>query len=218
MRNTLIPFSGFYESIHDSEIDRALEQEFSDSSGNANDGLVSRAFDWVNWRAVHVAYAKAYAEQFSEEFEILGLEFESLQSPREYNFTTDRVFVNIPDSEVIRILAETPRTTLDAVAAEWFTSRSGFSSFYSPDVDGWGDLATWDHNQLGALVAAYVLHRREGERFDMWAEYSLCEDFGSNGDLSNWLFTDCKPELLRIAKVGDYLRQREDRAWRVGVK
>lgn len=217
MRNTIIPFSGFYDSLHDSETDRALGQCLSDSNGDPYDSLVSRAFDCINWRSAHVAYSEAYAQAFAEEFEIDGLEFESLQSPREYNFTTDRIFVNIPDGEVTRIYAETPRATLDAVAAEWFTSRSGFSSFYSPDVDDWGDMAKWDHNQLGALVAAYVLHKREGEEFDTWAEYALCEDFSGNGWLENWLFTDCKPELHRIARVGDYLRQRQERSWRVGV-
>jgi hypothetical protein len=210
MRNCTIPFSGFYYSLHDSELDLALEQEFSDSNGNENPGLTSRAFDCVNWRAVHVEYSKAYAEAFAEEFEIQGLQFESLQSPREYNFTTDRIFVNIPAEEIERIYTETPRATLESVAAEWFTSRSGFSSFYSPNVDDWGDLSTWDHNQLGALIAAYVLHRRGGEPFD---EYSLCEDFRCNGYLSNWLFSDCQPELHRIARVGDYLRQREERNW-----
>lgn len=32
MRNTIIPFSGFYDSIHDAELDSALDQEFSEET------------------------------------------------------------------------------------------------------------------------------------------------------------------------------------------
>lgn len=209
--NVTIPFSGFYESLHDSELDNTLERMFSDEDGNAIEGLVSRAFDAVQWRAVHIAYAKGYAESFAQEFEIAGLTFESLQSPREYNFTTDRIFVNVPADEMARILSVTPRETLDSVAAEMFTSRSGFMSHYSPDVKDWGDSAIWDHNQWGALIRAYVLHMRDGEEFDSWAEHSMMEDDFCNGAVDNWLFEDATPEFKRVDRVHAYLRQRAER-------
>lgn len=209
--NVTIPFSGFYESLHDSELDTTLERMFSDDNGDAIDGLVSRAYDAVQWRAVHTAYAKSYAERFAHEFEIAGLAFESLQSPREYNFTTDRIFVDVPADEMARILSVTPRERLDAVAAEMFTSRSGFMSFYSPDVDDWGDSSDWDHNQWGAVLRAYVLHMRDGEEFDSWAEYSLMEDDFCNGACDEWMFADATPEFRRIDRVHAYLRQRGER-------
>ena len=207
----VIPFSGFYNSLHSSELDLALEQMFSDDSGNPNDGLVSRAFDLVQWRSVHAAYAAHYAAAFCEEFEITGATFESVTSPREYNFETDRIFITLPESEVTRMLTETPRETLDAVAAEMFTSRSGFISHYSPDVDDWGPCEEWDHNQCFALLLAYVLHRRDGEAFDDWAEYSIMEYCRCNGYLDEWLSGHSREGMARLWKVCDYLRTRAER-------
>lgn len=213
MKLSVIPFSGFYNSLHDSELDHALEMMFSDDSGNPNDGLVSRAFDLVQWQRVHAAYAAHYAAAFIEEFGIEGAAFESMTSPREYNFETDRVFITLPESEVTRILSVTPRETLDAVAAEMFTSRSGFISHYSPDVDSWGPVAEWDHNQCFALLSAYVLHMRDGEAFDIWAEYSIMEHCSCNGYLDEWLSESADPGLKRLWNISDYLRKRESRAW-----
>ena len=181
-----IPFSGFYNSIHDGNLDDALSQSFSDESGNPYDGLVSRAFDLINWQAVQQAYAKGYAENFGQAFNIKGLIFDELNSPREYNFTTDRVFVKFPLSEVFRIKRETPRAMLEDQAREMFTSRSGFISHYSPDVKSWGPVSTWDHNQLLALISAYVLHMRDGDAFDQWAVPDLMSDDQWNGQYNNW--------------------------------
>jgi hypothetical protein len=215
---SVIPFSGFYYIAHDDALDRALEQCFSADSGDPYPGLVSRAFDLVQWDKVKARYAAEYAEAFAKEFGIVGAEFESMTSPRFYNFETDRVFMLIPLGEVARMHSETPRETLAQVAAEMFTSRSGFISFYSPDVSDWGDLCEWDHNQVYALVSAFVLHRRDGEEFDQWAELALVEDLSSNGNLDNWLFEHADTAAMnRLGRVCDYLRQREDRANRVGV-
>ena len=211
MKLSVIPFAGFYNSIHDSELDRALEMMFSDDSGNPNDGLASRAFDLVRWQRVRAAYAAHYAAAFIEEFGIDGAAFESMTSPREYNFENDRVFITLPESEVTRMLTETPRETLGAVAAEMFTSRRGFISHYSPDVDSWGPVAEWDHNQCFALLSAYVLHMRDGEAFDTWAEYGLMEHCSCNGYLDNWLGEHSREGMARLWKVCDYLRARAER-------
>jgi hypothetical protein len=208
---SVIPFSGFYNSIHDSELDRALEQMFSDESGNPYDGLVSCAFDLVQWQKVHAAYAAHYAAAFCEEFDIVGATFESLASPREYNFETDRIFITLPEPEVSRILTVTPRDILDNVASEMFTSRSGFISHYSPDVDSWGPVAEWDHNQCFALLSAYVLHMRDGEAFDSWAEYSIMEHCSGNGYLDKWLSESAHEGMARLWNVCDYLRTRAER-------
>lgn len=215
MKLSVIPFSGFYNSIHDDELGRALEQMFSDGSGNPYDGLVSRAFNLVQWQKVHAAYAAHYAAAFCAEFEIQGGAFESMTSPREYNFETDRIFITLPESEVSRILAVTPRDILDNVAREMFTSRSGFISYYPPDVDSWGPVAEWDHNQCFALLSAYVLHMRDGEAFDVWAEYSIMEYCSCNGYLDEWLSESADPKLERLWNISEYLRKRESREWSI---
>lgn len=210
MAISTIPFGGFYQSIHDSEIDNALERMFSDrNTGNErNEGLESAFFRKCDFSVVHLDYAKAYAEAFAEEFKI-KLEFESLSSPKEYNFTTDRIFVTIADSEVTRLHSLVTAEELDKAAKERFTSYSGFISSYSNDVADWGDLQEWDHNQIGTLIAAYV-NQEANTEFDQYSELSLMECFTSNGGLDSSL-DSANPDAARLYKIHDYLEARKAR-------
>lgn len=209
---TIIPFSGFYESLHDSELDRALEMAFSDDSGTPNAGLLSHAWDVVNWRTVHEAYAKNYCESFAREFQISSLTFEELNSPREYNFTTDRIFALIHLEDVRAILAKVDPEKLTEKVRECFTSRDGFSSFYSANLEEWGDVATWDHNQIDTLLQTFAdQETRNHEEFDQWAEFELMEDTRGNGNIDNWIFGSNPEKLNRLDRIGRYLRERGER-------
>ncbi|MGX7874405.1 hypothetical protein ACVDG5_018085 [Mesorhizobium sp. ORM6] len=87
--------------------------------------------------------------------------FESMDSPREYNFTTDRLYAEIPLG-MMQLLFRKSRTekhaTLAAVIAERFTSRDGFLSHYSRHLAEWLEkpLTDWDHNELGTLLIAVM--------------------------------------------------------------
>lgn len=85
--------------------------------------------------------------------------FESMDSPREYNFTTDRLYVNFPlcvARLIMRMSKAEKHATLQSVIDERHTSRSGFISFYRTDVKEWlsKPLTEWDHNELGTLIVA----------------------------------------------------------------
>lgn len=122
---TTIPFSGFYCSLHDSSIDGALKQEFSDDHGIENAELAYRAWESANWHEVHNGYAKEYAENFGHEFGIKSLDFESLRCPKEYNFTTDRIFCNIEYAELCGIVKTFDLNAFAAFVRERFTSATG---------------------------------------------------------------------------------------------
>lgn len=206
---TVIPFSGFYCSAHDSDVDYALDQYFQDDHGDPISGLIERAWDHINWTAARTLYAKAYAENFAIALKIRAT-FESMTSPREYNFTTDRIFMTISQREVYRIRRETPPGLLAEVAAEMFTSRSsrsGFSSYYEPDVKTWGALKTWDYSQLLALMTAYARH----ELGDDWSERDLMEYEHCNGGMEEMLAEAGDDEFRRLDKVYAYLRDRQER-------
>lgn len=206
-----IPFSGFYGSWHDGELDHTLEQMLSDSSGcHQYDNLGERAYFSIEWQKVHAAYAAAYAEAFCEEFKIVG-KFESMVSPREYNFGTDRVFIELDVEEVRRIFHATSDEHLDRVCKEMFTSYSGFMSSYSPDWENdWDELEEWDHNQVFAVIRAYV-EQEHGGRFEQDAEFDLVEGYRCNGYLEDWIYTNAGVEGKRAIDVANYLRSREDR-------
>ena len=106
----------------------------------------------------------------------VGMTFESMDSPREYNFATDRVYGEIPLKvlrEIFRRSKAEKHETLAAIIGARFTSYDGFASFYSPDLDSWlakaGPLAGWDHNELGTLLIAGL--QMAGETFGEGSVY-----------------------------------------------
>lgn len=205
---TTIPFSGFYYSLHDGALDSALESIFSDDSGNTRDAIIYVAQNVTDWRIVQNRYAADYAVAFAEEFN-LPLQFESMESPREYNFSTDIVYCTISAENAAWLFNTCDKTLLAKIARETFTSRSGFISFYSPDFTQWGDVLAWDHNQLGVLIRAHV--EEQNPDFDQWAEFELMESAQCNGSLENWIFESNPENLNRLARINDYLNTREGR-------
>lgn len=198
---TTIPFAGFYCSVHSDALDRAAEQLIQDSNGDAFEGL---ALDASYTDPLLNAYCREYTENWSRAAGI-AVAFESMSSPREYNFTTDRIFADIEETEVRRLLAAVDVARMDAVCRDSFTPCSGFISYYSPDWRSWGDVAEWDHNQIGALVRASVPD-------DMPEEYELVDD--CNGFLSNLVYENLSESDLRIVRIADYLRARQERKYR----
>jgi hypothetical protein len=203
----LIPFQGFYESVHSSMLDDAEEQMFSDDSGTCNDKLHERFYRMCDYRKAHAAYALHYAKAFAEYSEI-KLKFEKLDSPREYNFTTDRIFCDISRAEVRRLRGEVMPLSLDEFAKR-HTSCDGFYSFYDPDWRTWGHVDAWDHNQLETLLLAWV-----DQHLGEWGEQGmdLMEGYRCNGYFDTWLSDACpQEEVARLHKVALYLRDRQER-------
>jgi hypothetical protein len=167
--------------------------------------LHSRAFDKVDWSAVHKDYAKEYVKAMAFEFG-LKIEMESLESPKEYNFSTDRIFVTIDENEVKRIYSEVNKETLRSLIEGTLKERSGFIPFYSNDVESWPEEVTeWDHNQVGLLISAYL----SDKDFD---EQSLVEDFNSNGVLDELIYGHMA-DGKRLCDIAYYLRQRAERSY-----
>lgn len=173
---TFIPFSGFYNSLHDAEFDSALEQMFTDNSGTKQySALIERAFELTDWGKAHLEYAQRYSDAFKDEFSIPSLQFEKLVSPQFYNFETDRILCTIDYSDVERIFKATDRHILEGWIEGRFTSRSGFISFYSNKLEEWSkDLSQWDCNQVETLLIAYTQQTYEySPDFDSLAELNI---------------------------------------------
>lgn len=206
---TTIPFAGFYQTHHDAELDDALDQMFSDhaSGTQIRDDLRERAFDKVQWAVVHANYAAEYTRALAAEFE-LKVTFKELWSPKEYNFETDRIYCEIDLEEVKRLWLVTSTPIIRNLARERFTHREGFISFYSPDIDEWGTLDTWDMNQVGTLVEAYI-EMMSDAAFDYDAELDLMESARTNGRYDSWI--SATTEVARLANIHDYLQARMER-------
>lgn len=210
---TTIPFSGFYNSVHDSALDDTLEQMFSDrdTGCHINEGLFYAAMDKINWRAVHKEYAREYCANFASWLE-LDLEFDELDSPREYNFTTDRIFCRISEDSLRRAYDRVNTPPLRELVRQRFTSRDGFISFYEPDLDNWpSDVTEWDCNQIGTLLMALADQEcSNSDGFECWDEYDLMEYDRCNGDIDDMVYKNM-PNAERLFKIFDYLELRAHR-------
>ena len=180
----VLDFPGFYESTLSAALDDAEQMEhynLLEDHPELDDTAVGEAFyEHSTYQTGFDHIARAYVEWLNHVLDDTGvvLAFESMTSPREYNFTTDALYVTVNDP--LRMLMGTRPASLNAVIEEQFTSRSGFISFYPCDPAEWRakPLSEWDHNELGALLTAFLRQRMDEKDLDQYAmlEY-LQEDF-----------------------------------------
>lgn len=170
----LMFFSGFYESIHDSVFDFETEMIMEDYPDK----------EWEDFRFTYnwVEYSKSYVRAISSELGI-DLEFQEF-SPREYNFTTDRIICYIKPKDVKKLATALNSPTLKKLVMERFTRRDGFIPFYSSYVEDWKEkkLKDWDAVELGTLLDAWIINNdMELDDLDFNA-YDYCSGNGQYVD------------------------------------
>lgn len=226
-----IPFDGFYDSIYSDEVDHIAEREadnFADDR-QTEEGVppelrldaqtvASILFDVTDYHAIYAKVAEEYTAAFnevaSELLDVpLSLTFESMTSPREYNFATDRIFAHIPLATVQALFdksAADNHATLAACIKERFTSYDGFLSGYDNTLAAWLDkpLIEWDHNELGTLLVA-LLGDDSDWRMDVYYRTTEHEGvYNAWSDGVDWAKFDARvqehrDELLADLKAAD---------------
>ena len=134
--NTTINFGGFYNSIHDDNIEWACESYFTDDNGVCDwDNIL----DNVDFKKLHDVYIDLYCDLFSEWLkENYGIDIKfkniSLSSPRYYNYETDKILCDINQVENESLIKTMKANT---AFLEWLKdrakSKSGYISFYDFD-------------------------------------------------------------------------------------
>jgi hypothetical protein len=133
---TTINFSGFYNSIHDGNIEWACESFYSDDSGACDWDII---LDNVDFKKLHGVYIDLYCDLFSDwikENHGIAIKFKniSLSSPREYNFETDKILCDITHDENESLIKTMKANT---AFLDWLKdrakSKSGYISFYDFD-------------------------------------------------------------------------------------
>jgi hypothetical protein len=208
-----IPFSGFYESIWSQAIDYEEERDVENLEEHEReeqpeelqipaDQIAEFFFDCADYSNAYRTIAREYCEEVnrtvSDEIGIyLAGEFDGMDSPREYNFTTDRLYLTVPDSAAAALFATSAaddHRTLAAAIRERHTSYDGFISFYRNELAEWlaKPIEDWDHNELGTLLIAVMVLRDIDTRDLEWRIYESladgCSD-GSDGFFQAW--SDC---------------------------
>lgn len=198
--NTYLPvFPGFYETIFQPDNE---EYEIDEINQQRNEkGLPPIDYDNCEWDY------KEYNENVSKEATvaienalqgILGngitIEFESLQSPRYYNFSNDSINIEISLNEeakqkIVSILKENEQK-LKPYIKENYTSCDGFISHHSPYYEEWIEaIKTWDNDllkhKLGAVLD-FIL--QEVEEYDVYELYNDIE--------THWVYASNYYELI----------------------
>lgn len=170
-------FSGFYESIHDGVFDSEEEMIIEDYPGHT--------WDDFRFKYDRIRYCRNYVSAISSEIG-LKLEFMELTSPREYNFSTDQISVYVDTKTLKKISSVLNSNTLKNIIKRRFTSRDGFMSWYSNDIEEWKEKKVQDWNcvELGTLLDAWLIENElddENNTLD-WAGYEYCQGNGQYVD------------------------------------
>lgn len=205
-----IPFCGFYNSEAESMIDSEIEQSF-DIPGTGNPEIPEDFYDKMSYKKIFIAFCKHYTECFEEwlnrELDIdITLTFKDMQSPREYNFSTDRIFCEISEKDIKKLWEIVDVQKLAEVVKNRCTSYDGFCSFYPNTLDKgeWlRPLLKWDYNQLQILLEA-CFESAGVENMDFW---DIMEDSNCNGEMDSVIWDNVPPECLQM--IDDYSREQE---------
>ena len=165
-----IPFDGFYESFISADIDHQIGQQIEWDSDTFDLNEDEQQILWDNYLSVNRSYfyneiaehyTNLYIDALNERLEgfTLNAKFSLLTSPREYNFETDRIFIEIEENDAIdfiKYIIKNYKKELENKIKERFTSRSGFWSHYKNRLDLWTqDYSKWDHNQIGTCFELF---------------------------------------------------------------
>lgn len=216
MMETFIPFPGFYESILSSELDRVEEMEaenLEDDEGVDLEQAYGILLDCTDHQRVQEEVAKAwvfeYAGLLCEDVLALDLNFKELISPREYNFTTDKVLCTVPENSIKVLFDTVHKSTLSDVCEDHLKSRDGFHSFYDHRWETWGDVTEWDANQVSMLF--HALHH-DSDDGPVWGDveeeinYRLSRDsvyFNTVLDSVDWPKVEAKIKELKLVEAGE---------------
>ena len=182
---------GFYNSLLDYAIDCVISNECENQNSLPDEVYSAFLYRFSDFEKCRKEIARDYVDAFkkliSDEFATsIDLEFESMDSPRFYNYETDKIFGYV-DREKMRELFDlcTPLAFQATVDAH-LKNRSGFIAFYSDFVNEWKTkpLEEWDCNELSMIFYCLL---SEVDDYDLNLYYALTEDISVAFDACvNW--------------------------------
>jgi len=177
-----IPFDGFYESFISDDIDHQIGQQIEWDTDIYNLNVNEEKILWDNYLSVNRSYfynqiAEDYTNFYIDDLNTklnyaypdhgftLNAKFSFLTSPREYNFETDRIFIEIEENhciDFIKYIIKHYKKELEEKIKQRFTSRSGYWSYYKNTLDSWTqDYLEWDCNMIGTCFELFDLEEED---------------------------------------------------------
>ena len=170
------PFDGFYESFISDDIDHQIGQQIEWDSDIYDLNEDEQQILEDNYLSINRSY---FYNQIAEDYtnfyiEILNRRLKGFElkatykfftSPREYNFETDRIFIEIEENhaaDFIEHIVKNYKKELESKIEDRFRSRSGFISFYKNSIDLWTkDFKEWDCNMIGTCFELFDLEEED---------------------------------------------------------
>lgn len=159
-------FEGFYNSYLDLSENIEVGEDESYS-------MTEEQFDNIDWNKTNENVSKFYLNYFKDELSdffksigILSLEFIKVDSPKYYNYSTDKLVCNIEVNKN-KFLTELQKYNFEAwrqFLKNNFTSYDGFISFYPNDPNEWAELITEkfeDDNVIIETLLQFYLEQNE---------------------------------------------------------
>ena len=171
-----IPFDGFYESFISADIDHQIGQQIEWDCDIYDLNVNEEKILWDSYLSVNRSYfynqiaedyTNFYIDALNEELDGFTLKatYKCFTSPREYNFETDRIFINIEKNhaiDFIKYIIKNYKKELEKKIKDRFTSRDGFISYYKNSLDLWPkDYSEWDCNMIGTCFELFDLEEED---------------------------------------------------------
>jgi len=162
-------FSGFYGTVFEADESMVIEKPYT---------YDDYKFDYKGYNE---DMGKACVKAIQNKLDEIGkfgvkIEYQTISSPREYNFANDSIHVKYILSkglkEVTKYLLKNNRV-FETYISDHYTSRSGFMSFYSNDANVWINEYLNDEKKLVHCFGSILefIFTNEG-----YTDFNLYED------------------------------------------
>lgn len=161
MENIILNFGGFYYSHHSELIEEMINTYYSDEDDIPD----------LDYRAIHADYSRYLVEFINEEIEI-NLRYTGLISPKYYNYTTDKIAVNVTKKDIKAIKkyisSEYSEDDIKAYIIDVTTEKSGYIPYYTYDeimaddyllIQCYFDLYFADNDFLNSWLQYYDMNK-----------------------------------------------------------
>lgn len=139
MRTVTVNFGGFYESTHDYIVERAVA--YTIEKGVDEDGAIDYEVlanvPYETWKEAQNEYSKCWLDYILNNELDTSFEFEGIDSPRFYNYSTDVIIARYSEEDFKKVLEYIERESLNSKVDEHIkrltTDSSGYVPFYNED-------------------------------------------------------------------------------------
>ena len=185
--NTFCPlFPGFYNTTFEYYNEEDDINNYNEEHGTK---LSYDDFEW-NYKDYEDRTGRAFVSKVESElkqFLPIGIEFQQISSPKEYNFTNDSIYisVNLSLDKLIKLIKDRKESAA-TYFKETYTSCSGFISFHSSNISDWlnkGYILENPDHRIGALLSCLCSIEIDADDIIYWAEGEGYMDFTPKSEL-----------------------------------